>query len=124
MLNVGPRADGTIPEGAQAVLRGIGAWMKVNGESIYGTTASPFPRPKWGRYTKKPGVLYAHVFDWPKDGTLEIPLTGASVQAARLLSKDGPVELRLDNGKKAVTVHLPKQAPDPIDSVVVIEHEE
>ena len=48
--------------------------MKVNGESIYGTTASPFPKaPAWGRVTQKPGKLYLHVFDWPKDGKLVVP---------------------------------------------------
>lgn len=37
LLNVGPKADGTISEEDQAVLRGIGRWLKVNGEAIYGT---------------------------------------------------------------------------------------
>ena len=37
LLNVGPRADGTIPEGAKRVLRKMGAWLKINGESIYDT---------------------------------------------------------------------------------------
>jgi alpha-L-fucosidase len=37
LLNIGPRSDGTIPEEVQAVLRDVGAWLKVNGEAIYGT---------------------------------------------------------------------------------------
>jgi alpha-L-fucosidase len=124
LLNVGPTKEGEIPEPSIERLKEIGRWMKVNGESIYGTTASPFPKPAWGRYTKKPGVLYAHVFDWPKDGTLSIPLAGAGVKALRLLSANGPVALTFDKGEKAVTVHLPAEAPDTVDSVVVVEHGE
>lgn len=37
LLNVGPRADGTIPEGAKEALAKLGAWLAVNGEAIYGT---------------------------------------------------------------------------------------
>ncbi len=37
LLNIGPRADGTIPDEVQSVLREVGAWLQVNGEAIYGT---------------------------------------------------------------------------------------
>jgi alpha-L-fucosidase len=53
LLNVGPKADGTFPEEAITRLRDIGAWMDVNGESIYGTSASPFGPLPWGRCTMK-----------------------------------------------------------------------
>ena len=53
LLNVGPKADGTFPQESIDLLKGMGAWMKVNGESIYGTTASPFAPVSWGRITKK-----------------------------------------------------------------------
>ncbi len=47
--------------------------MKTNGESIHGASACPFPKaPAWGRVTQKPGRLYLHVFDWPKDGKLAV----------------------------------------------------
>ena len=52
--------------------------MKVNGEAIYGTTATPFKeQPAWGRCTKKVArsgaTLYLHVFNWPVDGKLVVP---------------------------------------------------
>ena len=68
LLNVGPTAEGEIPEPSVERLQAIGAWMDVHGEAIYGTTASPCRIPDWGRITTKSGAdrstLYLHVFDW------------------------------------------------------------
>ena len=67
------RPDGRGPDSAKrGAARGGGAWLKKNGEAIYGTQASPFRHLGWGRCTVKPGVLYLHVFDWPTDGTLVV----------------------------------------------------
>lgn len=52
-LNVGPDADGTIPQASVERLEGIGAWMKDNGESIHGSGASPCRPQAWGRVTSK-----------------------------------------------------------------------
>jgi alpha-L-fucosidase len=62
LLNVGPMADGTIPAASVATLRKVGEWMETNGESIYGTTASPLPEQPWGRTTVKGNLVYLHVF--------------------------------------------------------------
>jgi alpha-L-fucosidase len=48
LLNIGPMADGTIPEPSVATLREVGVWMRTNAESIYGTSASPLPEQTWG----------------------------------------------------------------------------
>ena len=53
LLNIGPKGDGSVPEESVKSMRAIGAWMKVNGESIYATTASPFAKLDWGRCTQK-----------------------------------------------------------------------
>ena len=72
LLNVGPTAQGVIPWQSVSRLREMGDWIRVNGEAVYGTSASPYGLPAWGRYTTKPsaGRVYAHVFDWPRDRKL------------------------------------------------------
>ena len=116
LLNVGPTAEGLIPEASVTRLQAMGAWMDVNSEAIYGAAASPFERPSWGRFTQKGEVLYAHIFDWPAGGELTIPeLTEA--QSARILG-GATVELRSD--ASGTTLRLPAQAPDGIATVVAI----
>lgn len=65
ILNVGPDARGRIPEESVKILREIGAWMRENGESIYGCGICGLPKPEWGRYTQKGDVVYAHVYETP-----------------------------------------------------------
>ena len=121
LLNIGPDAKGHVPEKAQQALRGVGAWMKVNGESIYGTTASPFTRLSFGRATQKPGVLYLMVFDWPTDGQLLVPMQG-KVRSARLLGSDAPVacERSASQGGR-LSVRVPAKPVDPACTVIKLE---
>lgn len=122
LLNIGPKGDGSIPQQSIDSMRVIGKWMAVNGEAIYATSASPFEQPAWGRYTKKPGKLYAHVFEWPADGKLFVPLTGQRVAKAYLLADAGRTALKTQTTSDGVTIQLPGRAPDAIASVIAIEY--
>ena len=124
LLNVGPTGAGLIPEASIERLNEIGQWMKVNGDAIYGTSAGPFPRQlPWGRCTSKTSgrdtILYLHVFDWPADGRLAVPLSNKIKRASLLVDSSTP--LRTENGKDGVTIFLPSQAPDKISSTVIVK---
>jgi len=72
LLNVGPDAKGVIPAESAGILRQVGEWMKINGDSIYGTVASPEDpyMNNWGNITYKPGKLYLHVYKWPDEARM------------------------------------------------------
>lgn len=128
LLNVGPTSAGEIPAPSIERLKAVGEWMKVNGESIYGTTATPFKRLPWGRCTKKISgdetTLYLHVFNWPKDGRLLVPGLKNEVIRANLLQKNwfgGHKKLSVASGADGVTISVPQTAPDKISSTVVLK---
>ena len=121
LLNVGPTAEGRIPGASAERLAAVGRWMEVNGEAIYGTTASPFSAPlSWGRATSKPGMLYLHVFDWPATGELKVPLFGRTVKAATLLANRG-AQVAIATGPDGITLRLPSAAPDAIATVLALQ---
>jgi alpha-L-fucosidase len=122
LLNIGPSAEGEILPQARQCLDKFGAWMKVNSEAIHGTTASPFESlPFDGRCTQKRGVLYLHVFAWPADGKLLVPVTN-KVKRAYLLANP-TAQVSVTTGPRGAALALPPVAPDPIASVVAVEIE-
>ena len=123
LLNVGPDATGQIPPESVQRLKQVGAWLKVNGEAIYGTHASPFKcRRPWGRCTvKQQGadtILYAHVLKWPENR--EVVLTGMQnrVRAAELLATGE--KIKTSTSPSGPVLRLPAKAPDEICSTIKI----
>ncbi len=113
LLNVGPRADGTLPEAQLAALKGIGQWLAVNGEAIYGTR--PWTRFKDSgengaevRYTIKGSTLYVIVMTPPADRTLALPDSPINPDGkVQLLGLDHPIEWARTGGR--FVAHLPPQ---------------
>jgi alpha-L-fucosidase len=134
LLNIGPMADGTIPQPEVERLEAIGKWLSVNGESIYGTNRTAFgdeftgaaargPQSGAGwlwRCTTRPGKLYIHLFTWP-EGKFELSNVKGRVTKAYLLAdpQRSPLTVAQDGAKVSVT--LPAKAPDPVASVLCLE---
>jgi alpha-L-fucosidase len=123
LLNVGPTAEGLFPQPSVERLRAIGEWMRVNGESIYGTTASLFGKLEWGRSTTKGKKLFLHVFDWPEDGKLSVPGLISRAKTAHLLANPHAT-LDVNYREGSAFISLPEKAPDQVISVVVLEFEQ
>jgi len=120
LLNVGPKGDGSIPQESIKRLHEMGLWLKVNGEAIYGTQPSPFKEKlTFGRATQKGDKIYLHVFDWPKDQTLTVPLQKKVVRA--YLLADPKSDLKITKTAKGITLKVPAEAPDANVSVIALE---
>jgi alpha-L-fucosidase len=119
ILNVGPDGTGRIPDISQRYLRVVGGWLKENGDGIYATVRSPIPDQPWGVATLKPGRLYLHVFQQPKDGVLFVPAFSATAKRATFLVSGK--KLKLQQTGPDLKVILPPKLPDSRDTVIVVD---
>ncbi len=144
LLNIGPMGDGNIDPKDVAILKGIGDWWKVNGDSICGTTRTPLPVQTWGettvhvwsKYEHGPFVpgggatIYLHVFNWPTNGQLVVAgLTTTNLGISYLRAdnywaqnKTGVLSPRKMTRLNPfdVSISLPTNAPDKADSVIIL----
>jgi alpha-L-fucosidase len=122
LLNVGPTAGGTFPPESVERLEQIGEWMRINGESIYGTEASPFKKaPDWGRVTMKRTdgglILFLHVSQPPADKKLIINgCLNEPEEAVFLAHPDERLDITRD--EDALIISMPDTLPDSINSVI------
>lgn len=132
LMNVGPMGNGKMDPKDLAILRGIGQWMKVNGESIRGTTRTPLPVQAWGESTRKDNRLYLHVFEWPADGKLVVGGLKSPANQAFVLRGSDDTGQRDQKAQTLaverinpldVLIHVPTIAPDKADSVIALESE-
>jgi len=110
LLNVGPTAEGEFPPESVTRLKEIGDFMRYAGESIYGTSASPFPALPWGRCTQRrldanTTRLYLHVLSRPEDGRLIVPgLLNDVLHARKLPLRPTPFDYMIE--RKGDDVHI------------------
>ena len=106
LLNIGPRGDGSVVEFESDVLKQIGAWLKENGEAIYGTEASPFREQfDWGTSTRKGNKLYLILSGkYPSKGQIQLSMPGY-----KLLESKGKLTSAMLKGDK-LNISLPQEA--------------
>jgi alpha-L-fucosidase len=122
LMNVGPTGDGRIDPKDEEILRAVGRWMSVNGESIYGSARTPLPVQAWGESTRKGRSLYLHVFDFPRDGRLVVGGLKSPVRRAYLLADARRRPLRAARlNENDISIALPPGSADAADTVVVVE---
>ncbi len=121
LLNIGPDGLGRVPQASTDILTRVGQWMQANGESVYGTTASPFRTAiPWGVCTTQGERLYLHVFEWPSDGVLE--LQGLHNEVAKVSTLADPSQtLEVARQGNTLRISVPKEPLDALDSVLVME---
>ena len=121
LMNIGPMGNGQMDPKDLEILSGIGRWMNVNGESIYGTDRSPLAIQNWGVCTQKKDRLYLHVFNWPKDQNLIIGGLKSEVKKAYLLSDPKKKALPIERMNTLdVKISVPVNAPDLANTVIVL----
>ena len=122
LLNVGPTDLGEFTPETMERLARMGRWMKVNSESIYGTTKSPFRKlPFDGRCTRKGNTLYVQVFSWPDAGYVTLSGLNPEVKSAYALEGRQPITVETDvNGVRMVKLYKPKGVVDPIATVLKV----
>lgn len=105
LLDVGPMPDGRIEPRQVEGLKKVGAWMDVNGESIYGTRGGPWKPTQQIASTRKGDIVYVHILKVGSD-TIELPALPCKIKSAAML--DGGNVNTEANGDKFI-LHLPKQ---------------
>ena len=115
LIGVGPGPDGTLPEWQVAPLSGLGRWLEVHGEAVYGTRPWSVPSTTTSdgtdvRFTLGSDALYATLLGAP--GTRAVVLRGVvagAVDDVDLLGVDAPIDWQVSDGSLSVT--LPERLP-------------
>jgi alpha-L-fucosidase len=118
LLNVGPMPNGKIQPEHKELLKQMGEWNRKNGETVYGTRGGPLSPRDWGVTTQKGNTVYLHILNW-HDESIVIPALSKKIKSASLFGDKTPLKF-LEN-EYGVTIKIPKNKFDEIDTIVALE---
>jgi alpha-L-fucosidase len=121
LLDIGPKADGSVPEPGVTRLQAIGKWLQNNGDAVYGTQKCRFPHGNIGVYTRRGNTLYTIIYFWPGE-TMTVGGVKFPVKSARFLATGRPVNFT-QKGSQLIFSELPAKAPDDPLTVIAAECE-
>jgi alpha-L-fucosidase len=121
LLNIGPKADGSIPEESVQILTAVGKWMDKHGKTIYESEPCKVTRCRFAHFTRKGNTLYIHVHFWP-GSTVAVGGLRSKVKSASLLTTGQNVNFQQDEFRVHFT-GLPEKAPDDLATVIAVECE-
>jgi alpha-L-fucosidase len=113
-LEVTPMPDGRFEQRQKDILLKIGAWLKTNGETIYGTRGGPFEPGLWGASTRRENKIYVHVVSWPS-APLRLPPLKEHIQSARDLNG---AEVEWKQSESGLEISVPTKQRDALDTIV------
>ena len=96
LMNIGPRADGSIPEKSVEILSSVGRWMERNGDTLYGADPTSVSRSNYCGFTRHGNTLHVHAHFWP--GTvLTVAGLRVKVKSVRMHASGKPVKFEQDD---------------------------
>lgn len=119
LLNVGPMADGRIPEASEKILLEVGDWLRRNGEFLPDSDRSPYTWNQWGRITTKGNRIYLHIFH----GTgSELCISDIKNKVVSAYYADGGAPLSFTQKEGRVIIrNLVTPPRDPIATTIVLD---
>ena len=125
-LNIGPRADGSIPYESQSRLNDIGTWLSKYGAAVYGNTGLQLNvnQHDWGKITRQSNsnTVYLHVFNWPLDRILRVTGIQEKPSKVELLIGDKAQALTYEQNGPLLHINVPNKASDPYVSVIRVSY--
>ncbi len=117
LCNVAPKETGELPTTHMDMLKQAGDWLRVNGESVYGTHRTHLGRQPFGWTTANATTLFLHVFNWPGRALAVPDLYDKATNVYLLVGK---TKLPFRQEGTTLSVELPAAAPDPVDTVIAV----
>ncbi|OQA86989.1 MAG: Alpha-L-fucosidase [Lentisphaerae bacterium ADurb.Bin242] len=110
LVNVGVTPDGRLPDSAVRTLHEVGAWLKINGESIYGAGSIDFQNDHYA-WTRKENIYYFHMYSYPLDGRKVFPLMDAKIKNISIPGSDRKLKVEYASNHRIVISDLPSAPP-------------